>query len=383
MDKNIKHVILVYEHIPGFAHTNRVLAYAKGYQELGLKVSIVCSSSYRYPSYSLDGIDVHFCQEPNTKIKVYNVLSSYGKVVKSIKRLYNKKESVIHIYSTPTPLWISLFNRRKYDYFLEMTEIPYAITKPSLYRRLQTSLGQYKAKQCTGLLVITRSLWDYYQAKGVKNVCVINMFVDTSRFDNIIVNKEKYVGYCGMVGRHKDGVEYLIKSFATLHEYHSDYQLKLAGAFAYKEDEDYLRNLVDSLDLNDSVQFMGLIPSAEMPTFLSNASVLALARPDNPQSRYGFPTKLGEYLYTGNPCVVTRVGELDQYLEDMHSCVFAKPNDEVDFANKLLWVANNYEDAILIGANGRKVASREFSYLHESEKALNFFNETINKCQKY
>lgn len=383
MRKKIKHIILVYEHIPGFAHTNRVLAYAKGYHELGLRVSVVCSSSSRYPSYILEGIDVHFCQEPNSRCKAYNVLLSYNKVIKSLKRLYNKDESVIHVYSTPTPLWISLLNKRKYDYFLEMTEIPFAITKPSIYRRIQTCLGQYKSKHCTGLLVITKSLWDYYHERGIKNVSIINMFVDTTRFDNIRVSKEKYVGYCGMVGRHKDGVEYLINSFATLHKYHPEYHLKLAGAFAYKEDEEYLRNLVSNLKLNDFVHFMGLIPSEEIPTFLSNASILALARPDNPQSRYGFPTKLGEYLYTGNPCVVTRVGELDQYLEDMQSCIFAKPNDEEDFANKLLWIVDNYDDALIIGANGRRVASNEFSYLHECEKALNFFNITVNKCQKF
>lgn len=383
MKKKIKHIILAYEHIPGFAHTNRVLAYAKGYRELGLRVSVVCSSSSRYPSYILEGIDVHFCQEPNSRCKAYNVLSSYNKVIKSLKRLYNKDESVIHVYSTPTPLWISLLNKRKYDYFLEMTEIPFAVTNPSFYRRVQINLGEYKTKRCTGLLVITGSLKDYYLKHGVENVAVVNMFVDSSRFDISTEPSENYIAYCGMVSRYKDGVDVLIKSFSKFVLQHKDYKLKLAGAFASAEDEIYLRELVQKLGLDDSVDFLGMISAAEMPRFLKNSSILALARPNNPQSQYGFPTKLGEYLSTGRPCVITRVGELDQYLSDYETCVFAMPDDDKDFAEKLNWVADNYEKAKVIGCNGKKLAEKEFSYIHESEKALNFFKITVNKCQKF
>ena len=44
--------------------------------------------------------------------------------------------------------------------------------------------------------------------------------------------------------------------------------------------------------------------------------MLVLARPDNIQAKGGFPTKLGEYLATGNPVVVTKVGEIPNYLID-------------------------------------------------------------------
>ena len=53
-----------------------------------------------------------------------------------------------------------------------------------------------------------------------------------------------------------------------------------------------------------------------MPKYLCNAKLLALARPDSIQAQGGFPTKLGEYLATGRPVVVTKVGEIPDYLED-------------------------------------------------------------------
>ena len=50
-----------------------------------------------------------------------------------------------------------------------------------------------------------------------------------------------------------------------------------------------------------------------------------MARPDSRQARGGFPTKLGEYLATGKPVCVTKVGEITVYLEDNVSAFLAEP----------------------------------------------------------
>lgn len=68
-----------------------------------------------------------------------------------------------------------------------------------------------------GLLVISNSLKDYFINQGIKpnNVCVVNMFVDATRFERRDkTDDEKYIAYCGSVSSKKDGVDILIKSFA-------------------------------------------------------------------------------------------------------------------------------------------------------------------------
>lgn len=71
---------------------------------------------------------------------------------------------------------------------------------------------------------------------------------------------------------------------------------------------------------------------------------------------------------TGNPVVVTRVGELDDFLEHKKSCLFAEPGNAEDFAEKLKWVLQHPDEAKEIGMNGKTVAEKSFNYKIEGKK---------------
>jgi len=86
------------------------------------------------------------------------------------------------------------------------------------------------------------------------------------------------------------------------------------------------------------------------------------------QAKHGFPTKLGEYLLTGNPVVVTTVGDIPGFLKDGESAVFAKPDEPESFSSRLNWVLDHKEEGIEIGERGKEVALKEFNYLIESQK---------------
>ncbi len=58
--------------------------------------------------------------------------------------------------------------------------------------------------------------------------------------------------------------------------------------------------------------------------------------PDSKQAQGGFPTKLGEYLATGNPVCATTVGEIPDYLVDGESVYFAVPGSVDSFADAML-----------------------------------------------
>lgn len=116
-----------------------------------------------------------------------------------------------------------------------------------------------------------------------------------------------------------------------------------------------------------------------MPRLLKNARILALARPDNLQNRNGFPTKLGEYLATGNPVVVTSIGEIPNFLKDEENAFMATPGNVQSFADALKRAYNNSEKAIAIGRNGRHLALTAFSSEEQTKVALNFIKTKINK----
>ena len=117
--------------------------------------------------------------------------------------------------------------------------------------------------------------------------------------------------------------------------------------------------------------------SFSIPQLLFNASILALARPDNLQAKNGFPTKLGEYLATGNPVVVTKVGEIPNFIKHMINGLLAEPDNPVDFAEKLCWIVENPIMAQNIGAKGKELISNAFNSLAQSKKALQFIRGGI------
>jgi glycosyltransferase involved in cell wall biosynthesis len=114
-----------------------------------------------------------------------------------------------------------------------------------------------------------------------------------------------------------------------------------------------------------------------MPKILMGAQMLALSRPNNTQSQYGFPTKLGEYLATGKPVVVTKVGEIPLFLHDGENAFMANPDDVNDFANKLIEVARDYPVALKVAQKGKELAYTEFSSKVQSEMLLDFIRRTI------
>ena len=104
---------------------------------------------------------------------------------------------------------------------------------------------------------------------------------------------------------------------------------------------------------------------------LVNAEALVLARPDNIQAQYGFPTKLGEYLLTGNPVVVTSVGEIPLFLKDDVNAYLAKPGDVKEIAYKI-YESLTSGKARLIGEAGKQTALESFNSDVEADKILKF-----------
>jgi glycosyltransferase involved in cell wall biosynthesis len=112
----------------------------------------------------------------------------------------------------------------------------------------------------------------------------------------------------------------------------------------------------------------------ELPAYLCSALLLVLSRPKNIQAEGGFPTKLGEYLATGRPVVVTKVGEIPEYLTDEVNAFLAEPDNADAFALRVLYALSNAELADKVGANGKKLAYSTFNYKVQSQNLISFIS---------
>ena len=118
--------------------------------------------------------------------------------------------------------------------------------------------------------------------------------------------------------------------------------------------------------------FTGKLPRNDIPAYICNAELLALARPRSIVADAGFPSKVSEYLSTGRPVVVTKVGEIPAYLTDGQNAFLADPDSVSDFAEKLRLALMDEAQAMKVGTNGKEIAQSVFNYRFQATRILRF-----------
>lgn len=364
---------------PNTAPCNRIMAYAKALSELNIKTKVVFlfpDKAFSKFDGSLKNIDFEYYWDKHyINIPRLKVLS-----VRLYMRQFAKKLQLgdrVFVYGFPDVV-VELSHRKTMNIFSEITEHP---NVSFLNFVNKTTIKEYleACRKISGVVVISQGLKDYFIENGVspEKVHVVNMIVDTSRFEKLEKQpSEKYIAYCGTASNNKDGVDELIRAFAITASKHPDYKLYIIGNTPSKNQRFGNLELVKSLGIEKNVVFTGEVSYQEMPQMLKNAEILALDRPDNLQAKHGFPTKLGEYLSTGNPVAVTSVGDIPLFLKDGENALVAAPGDANNFADKLCWAIENPDKAKEIGENGKKIAEQSFNYLTEAKKLVNIiFNK--------
>ena len=367
---------LNFSYCPNTAPENRLQGYYHALDKMNVKATVV----YIHP-------DNH-CSRNSTKYKnisteyLWNPYMPYRgpfrrlTLFRYIRRFLNrlKEGDIVYTYS------LSLLTKmceevNGVSVFAERTEHPEAtVAFPNPLLALSDAEIITTINHLSGLFVISNPLREYYENLGIdpSKIHVLNMTVDVERFKNIkkAACREKYIAYCGNVSNNKDGVDILIKSFALVCKKRPDIKLYIIGKTpSQTEASDNLR-LIKSLGIEERIVFTGVVSSGQMPQLLKDAVVLALARPDNLQAKYGFPTKLGEYLLTENPVVVTSVGDIPLFLKDGVSALLSEPSNVEMFAEKLLWALENPGEASVIGKAGAAVAAEFFNSDIETKKLL-------------
>ena len=361
---------------PNTAHINRALAYFRSIEKMKIPIKVVFFLPDAYKSKIQEDfkyVDIKYCWDNwyiNNKVLKYITYWFYVNRLLFMLKMGDK----VYIYAL-NDIKSKFVGRKGVDVFFEQTECP-DISLPGSWLHHPTMEEHINfCKRIKGLIVISHALKEYFIKKGVQpsKIHIVNMTVDETRFEGINKepDKEKYIAYCGTVSNNKDGVDNLIKAFAIVTKKHKGIKLYIVGKAPGKKENNVNIKLINELGLHDKVVLTGMVKASEMPQLLVNAEVLALARPDNIQAKYGFPTKLGEYLLTGNPVVVTSVGDISMYLQDGFNAIIAKPDVPEIFAEKLLWALEHPIESKTIGARGKEVALKKFNAFIETVKLMN------------
>ena len=395
-------VVITKEEFPfGGAASNRILTYMPGLVALGHNVTILCLLLSREENEQLldengecvyQGIKVKYVAGkklwPIGKKKYFTKAYMLFKArMEALKFLKWNSIDILQMYSTDISLYERYGNicrRLGIKYTIERSELPDIIKNKEQY--IHSAMGQSYIKRSEkafglfdGWILETQTLVDYYGNFFHHNTkcVVVPMTVDVERFTIPKQSSQRlgrYIAYCGNMAE-MDGISILIKAFGLIHKKHIGVKLVLAGD---SSDVPQQKKLVDSLGIKEEVVFLGRISRDEVPQFLADAEVLALASPTSDRACATMPCKVGEYLCTGNPVVVTSLGEIKKYLKDGESAYLSKPDSPEAFAHKLDEALSNTNRASIIGLKGKEVAIQNFCSEAQVARIENFYREIIN-----
>lgn len=376
------------------ASSNRILTICKGFINAGATVSVYSFGLSRLPlsvegknsSGSISGIKWMFFNKRVTAFKckilngVYLLLGQIKGYPLLLFRYLNKKPL---FFTSQTglgyiiPLWI-LSRICCGRIILFRSEFPaHKIRKKYFTRIVESYIYPITISRFDAMLLMTDKLRKYFKKWAGKNAVIeiIPLSVDLNMFNTTTESPFSfpYIAYCGSITNAKDGLDILIRCFFSIHEKFPDIRLVIIGGGS---DLNSLKSFASSIfQEKEKVIFTDIVDHSKIPQYLLNARILALARPKSIQAEGGFPSKLGEYLATGKPVIVTDTGEISKYLVDKVNARIAEPDNESDFTKKLKWLLENPEEAEKIGINGRETAMNNFDMNKIGVNILKTLNE--------
>lgn len=375
----------------GSAATNRVYTYAKGFIENGENTHVICMlNEYRKSHEGItESIHYYYPFGQNKRnnyflIRRWYKLRKYYKTFLKINEIH-RKDNILGIicYSRSLDVQMLAFflsQITKSKVISEVSEYPLKnFQKSNLHRYKGNLVVSLSLKLTDGINCISNYLVDFYKERKIpeERLFLVPSTVDPTRFQNqgIRLLPFEYILYCGTLTLQKDGVDILIKSFADIYHKFPQIHLVLIGTATNEEDDLFLKNLAENLNIQDRIHFLGQISRNEVPNYITNAKILALARPASRVAEAGFPSKVTEYLAAGKPLVATKVGEIPHFLTDGENAFLVNPGSEQEFAGKMEYILNNYELASEVGLKGKGLTFSIFNYNYQAGRILDFIKK--------
>jgi glycosyltransferase involved in cell wall biosynthesis len=262
----------------------------------------------------------------------------------------------------------------------DVCEMPFHTQGAGLLRKLRRSVYNRTFFRWFDAVIAISGLLERHVIKyGSRRIAVLRapVMVDTDTFTPSAqpVVAPPAIMYCGLLDEEKDGVVSLVRAFSGLANDMPDVRLILIGDTYEGSRIPEYRAVAEGLGVETRVVFVGRVRRSEVPEYLAGASVLVLARPSSPQADAGMPTKVAEYLATGAPVVVTRTGDIVEFLEDGVNAYLVPPDDVPALEEALRHVLLHPMEARAVGLRGREVAVRNFGYRVVGEHVASFIAE--------
>ena len=157
------------------------------------------------------------------------------------------------------------------------------------------------------------------------------------------------------------GVSTLIKGWSKLEQHHT---LKLAGNGP----------LVAALPKQKNFDALGFLSSAEISELMCQALFLVL-----PSEWYeGFPMVIVEAFAHGLPILASRIGSLEEIIDDGETGAFYEVGNDEDLSKKARWLLEHPKECHKMGINARNQYMKKFTSDVNYTQLFNIYNTEAN-----
>lgn len=240
---------------------------------------------------------------------------------------------------------------------------------------LKHNFNEYLAKYYDGLICISTNIEKYY-SKFNKNILRVPILSNLNNFESV---KSSYnsnsifnIGFTGFISIEKENFGTFFEALKIIKLKKYKFLLNLYGGASNKELKD-LSELVREKGLSENVKYHGKVNQEEIIKILRNQQLLVLPRRENLQNKYGFSTKLSEYVLSGVPILITDVSDNLLYFKDNINALVVNADDANDFATRIMNLIDNYKnEEKKLSQNALIVAKKHFDFRIYGEKMANF-----------
>lgn len=384
-------ILCPYSFPEGMAPSTRIIAYGKGLVQNSVETEVVCFFPKRKEDQNpnegeINGVKWSYIQQKKYGVsRAYNMLVERPKVIwKTLKYIKqsNKVKRINFVllsFDSPVLLLIMTILLRLAGFKVGFIgdEYPQAIRElKNRISRKDTLLFKISHKFMSFRILMTQKLIDYYNS----NICerpsyLFGSILDEGRFGNVTLrsNVDSYLCYMGNMQLTKDNVDNIIEAFSLICDKYPELHLYLYGTPS-NEDKKIIKELIEKKQLTSRILLKGRADYNDVPSILANARILVTSQPNTMRAEGGFPTKMGEYMMSHVPMIVTDVGEISNYVQDGVTTYMVPPCDPKSYAKKIEYVLNHKRESELVAECAYNYAIKHFSSTEVAKGLVNFMS---------
>jgi len=361
-------------------------------------VSIICPKGKGYEKgfEEIDGIAIYRHVQPFEASGALGYLAEYSwallaEFALSLRVLMERGFDAIHACNPPDTLFLiggfyKLFGKKflfdHHDINPELYEAKFQ--RRDFFYRLMVWLERLTFKTADVCVATNESYRRIAIERGSRSpskVFVVRSGPDLRRLRVLpptpaLKNGRRYlVGYVGVMGR-QEGIDGLLASVQHIVQdmKRTDIQFGLVGGGTELA---AMRKLAEQLGVADYVTFTGRVPDEELLAMLNTADVCVNPDIANEMNDKSTMNKIMEYMALGKPIVQFDLTEGRVSAQD--ASLYARGNDPIDMARKLVELLDDAELRQRMGAAGLERVKTVLAWEHEAPRLLAAYEELF-KC---